>query len=455
MRSYVVLAAVLLGAVLAAPAPAAVFKSGNVTELGTLPEAVGAIGARFSPDGNTMYVTSATGLGIYDVSAPEDPQRLSRLPLPHFENEDVDVGHIGGRDYVIITNDPSFTGVGVIYVIDVTDPRAPSLASATPVEVPGLNGVVGSPGSNNGHIANCIAGCRYLWTTGSSDGLTVFDMADPSHPQYVGVFKVPGGGFTHDVQVDDTGIAWVTGEDGTFGYDVTTITNPLVPTLVYRSDPAITNTGNSGPSTDPGSANDSPLDFLHHNSRRIGPDLLAVTEEDYLRPGCNGQGSLQTWRITDQHNPDGTIKLELLDLWTTDLNELIDGTGRSNPYGLPTTINCSAHWFDVSGSLIAQGWYDQGVRFLDVSDPTAIKQVGYYVNQGEFWAAYFAPSDPTHQVVYALDVAGGIDVLKIDRSAGAGAPAVRVPAREIARSTTLRPHPIFRFACPLAPRPGI
>jgi hypothetical protein len=29
------------------------------------------------------YVTSATGLGIYDVSRPEDPQRLRRLPLPH------------------------------------------------------------------------------------------------------------------------------------------------------------------------------------------------------------------------------------------------------------------------------------------------------------------------------------------------------------------------------------
>ena len=185
MRSYVLLAAVLVGLLIAPSAQgAALFKSANVTELGTLPEAVGAIGARFSPGGNTMYVTSATGLGIYDVSAPEAPQRLSRLALAHFENEDVDVGHIGGRDYVIITNDPSFTGVGVIYVIDVTDPSAPSLASATPVEVPGLDGVATeTPGSNNGHIANCIAGCRYLWTTGSSDGLTVFDLADPAKPQ--------------------------------------------------------------------------------------------------------------------------------------------------------------------------------------------------------------------------------------------------------------------------------
>jgi hypothetical protein len=72
MGRSVTLVTVLLTAALAAPAPAALFKSANVTEPGTLPEAVGAIGARFSPDGDTMYVTSATGLGIYDISAPED-----------------------------------------------------------------------------------------------------------------------------------------------------------------------------------------------------------------------------------------------------------------------------------------------------------------------------------------------------------------------------------------------
>jgi hypothetical protein len=38
---------------------------------------------------------------------------------------------------------------------------------------------------------------------------------------------VPGGGFTHHVQVDDTAIAWVTGEDGTFGYDGCALPDPL------------------------------------------------------------------------------------------------------------------------------------------------------------------------------------------------------------------------------------
>ena len=48
--------------------------------------------------------------------------------------------------------------------------------------------------------------------------------------------------------------------------------------------------------------------------------------------------------------------------------------------------------------MLAQGWYDQGVRFLDISNPRDIQQVGYYATTGTFWAAYFAPSDPS--IVY-------------------------------------------------------
>ena len=53
-----------------------------------------------------MYVTAATGLFVYDVGEPEAPRRLSTIPLPHFENEDVDLGHVAGRDIVVISNDP-------------------------------------------------------------------------------------------------------------------------------------------------------------------------------------------------------------------------------------------------------------------------------------------------------------------------------------------------------------
>jgi hypothetical protein len=273
---------------------------------------------------------------------------------------------------------------------------------------------------------------------------------------YVKAIPLPGNGFTHDVTVDKAGIAWVTGEDGTFGYDTT---NPLNPVLKYRSDPSIKNTGGGLPGDD----GSGPLDFLHHNmqrtsinvsdsgkvtrARRTGTgNILAITEEDYAKPTCEGQGSLQTWRITGKRNADGTIKLELLDLWTTELNELASATGRS-----PATGNCSAHWFEEDRGLVAQGWYDQGVRFTDISNPRDIKQVGYWVTAGSFWAAYFAPTDPTRQTVYGLDTASGVDVLHIDRPSGDWRERRR-EARESDLNEGRRrgtPSPRWGFACPL------
>jgi hypothetical protein len=179
-------------------------------------------------------------------------------------------------------------------------------------------------------------------------------------------------------------------------------------------------------------------------------DVMAVTEEDYTRPTCNGQGSVQTWQITDGTNSDGTRKLKLLDMWTTELNELETQTGRS-----PATIMCSAHWFDEDKGLLAQGWYDQGVRFMDISDPRNIRQVGYWVTNGMFWGAYYAPSDPTRQTVYGLDVTGGIDVLHLDRGGSrtpATLPTVKAPV--LARWTSVReqaalPSSKWGYACPL------
>jgi hypothetical protein len=172
---------------------------------------------------------------------------------------------------------------------------------------------------------------------------------------------------------------------------------------------------------------------------------MAVTEEDYARPGCEGQGSLQTWQITDERNSDGTVKLKMLDMWTTELNELSTASGRS-----PATGNCSAHWFDEDHGLLAQGWYDQGVRFMDISNPRDIRQVGYYASTGTFWAAYFAPTDPRREIVYGLDTAGGIDVLRIDRSGRMptrAVPAAAVRAQLTRTRTVAAKSPKWRFAC--------
>lgn len=80
--------------------------SSNVDLLATLP-VPNPIGARFR--GGFMYVTTTEGLTVYDVTKPELPVPVGALPLPHFENEDVDLG----GNILLVSNDPS-EGVGVL-----------------------------------------------------------------------------------------------------------------------------------------------------------------------------------------------------------------------------------------------------------------------------------------------------------------------------------------------------
>lgn len=378
--------------------------SSNVEPLATLP-VPNPIGARFR-DG-FMYVTTTEGLTVYDVTKPELPVPVGALPLPHFENEDVDLG----GDILLVSNDPS-EGVGVLYVIDISNPRMPKLKSAMPngfieTGVPGIFGLPEPQEPGIGHTASCIQRCRFAYLAGTARGIQIVDLRDPANPKKAGQF-VPAitGIATHDVQVDRKGLAWIAGADGTAAYDVS---NPLKPRMVMRTDESIKNSGQLGfPGPDPvfgiGGEGETPIDLIHHNSLHYSKRLVAITEEDYNRPTCKGAGSFQTWGIVGK-------RLALLDMFTTELDNLVQGKGWA-----PVTGLCSAHYFDERSGLVAVGWYEEGTRFLDVRDPAGIRQVGYWVpTKGETWAVYFPPTDRSGEIVYSLDFARGIDVLRFDR----------------------------------------
>lgn len=177
---------------------------------------------------------------------------------------------------------------------------------------------------------------------------------------------------------------------------------------------------------------ETPIDLIHHDSLRFHERssrgrsrplrgktypaggtgrVVGVVEEDYSRPTCKGAGSFQTWGITGERTSTGARKLVLLDMFTTELDNLVQGSGWA-----PVTGLCSAHYFDERDGLVAIGWYEEGTRFLDVRGPAGIRQVGYWVpTKGETWSVLFPPTDPTGSVVYALDFARGIDVLGFGR----------------------------------------
>jgi hypothetical protein len=410
--------------------------SNNVEPLLTLP-VPHPIGARFR-DG-FMYVTTTEGLTVYDISDPELPVPVGALPLPHFENEDVDLG----GNILLVSNDPS-EGVGVLYVIDISDPHTPILKSALPTGfvttgVPGIFGLPEPQDDGIGHTASCIKDCKFAYLAGTGAGIDIIDLRDPANPvrdkSYR--FRPPVTDITtHDVQVDGDGLAWIVAGGGTAAYDVR---DPLHPKMVMRTDENIVNSGQLGfPGPDPvfgiGGKGETPIDLIHHDSLRFHTKsqnrgdfkpqagktypaggtgkVVGIVEEDYNRPTCEGAGSFQTWGITDKRTSTGAKKLVLLDLYETELASLVEGRGWA-----PVTGLCSAHYFDERDNLVAGGWYEEGTRFLDVSDPAGIRQVGYWVpTKGETWSVLFAPTDPTGSIVYALDFARGIDVLRFDRS---------------------------------------
>ena len=374
MRLSVV--AVLAALAVAAPAQAAPETSPGVRLITSIPER-GVVSARAV--GKYLYVSSLTGVSVFDISQPQAPVRVGRLDLPNAQNEDVDVG-----SGILLVSDDPYGGRGVLHVIDIRDPAHPRELSTYTTWVPGI--FSRSPRRGGiGHTATCIQRCRYAWLAGSPSGIEVVDLRDPAHPRRAGRFaaRAAAGIFgTHDVQVDSSGLAWIAGSEGTAAYDPSR--NPVRPRLVMRTDAR----GSQAPLNN----------FIHHNSLRLSRRVVAITEEDF-GDQCKRAGTLQTWRIARRG------RLHPLDSFGVER----DGNAR---------VVCSAHYFDARAGLIAQGFYEQGVRLIDARRPGRLRQVGYYLSRpGLFWGALFAPTDATGSTVYGIDHSRGIDVLAIDRAA--------------------------------------
>jgi hypothetical protein len=398
--------------------------------------------------GHYAFATSwAAGLTVFDISNPAMPTPVGALPLPHFENEDVDLC----GDTLLISNDREEKDVGgILYVIDITQPALPTLLSSLPL---GLTG----DGRGPGHIANFVkADCSQAWIDGGDD-VEVVDLSDRAAPTSLGTFrsyaavgpdpsKLPAFVVTHDTERDSTGMLWQVGGGGLAGYKLTS--DPLKPKLV-------TSSGIEGVNVDFTGASSPYNDFILHNSKRAGNTLL-VTEEDYIdsnggdeQPGsCNGQGKFETWKITS-----GKGSMKPLDTWKTELNGFLAGGSADSK--APATVNCSSHWFDYRNGVAAVGWYEQGVRFLDVRNPSDIRQIGYYLPaDGATWAAYWVPG--SKDLVYTADPARGIDVLQISRS-DASTPTVQAPMLDEwfgvpgtpPAVTGYVPNPAFGYSCVL------
>jgi hypothetical protein len=408
------LAAVILVPLAAVPSHAATPPAGaiskGVTFLANLPELKTAISLNFI--GSTMFASTVTGIYSYDVSDPAKPTLLGALPQYIWEDEDVDVD--AKRHLLMLSRDPrGFTSpattafpYGAVQVIDVSNPKLMTQLSMTLL-----------PG---GHTTTCVDGCNYTWTAGPASSVTdpkdwggrpvyALDMRDPRRPvpcpHAIDADENDGKtDYTHDVQVDAAGVAWISGSGAVRGYWVTG-THKNAQTGRTQKATGCDPVPYAGGGTDLGQL--VGRGGVMHNSLHPAylKNTVLATEEVTGTSDCKAAGHLVAYDISDTYGgagfrstPAHKFRMKPLGTWTTEK-------------AVGATACDSAHYFtDRGNGLLAAAFYSQGTRFLDVRDPRHIKQVGFYrPNDANTWASYWRPGG----YVFVADFMRGVDVLRV------------------------------------------
>ncbi len=500
----------LLGALLFTFAGPAYGASKNVEFVDNLPEAKNATAINFldyKHEGDVMLVTGRFGLKSYSLDNPGNPVLLDEVtaedlrlqgdppvdfspdaaPRSTFwQNEDMDVDP--KRKLALLSRDPrayagstsrepgetdpnGATNIAGVYVIDAKDPRKLRLLSFQQLPT--------------GHTTTCVNDCKSLWTGGPASTTTqrdtlgwtfgrpiiVTDLSNPKKPRAfpmepVDLFRRDGvTAYSHDVQVDAAGIAWVSGDGGTRGYWTDGRHYDPVEGR-YRQATALKPIPYAGGGLPASVTGDATGGFEHNAWRPVGRsapsgdpryrrgELLLATEEDFGPPeeACRNRGQFtiasldgsydgQAWRST----PQDPFRLEAVGTWNPFEKEGSRPPG--GPYD-PLANFCSAHYFDVDGSTVTYAWYGEGTRFLDISDPENPTQFAYWrPDNGVVWASYMHRG-----YVYTADRTRGVDVLRLT----SGASAARSAGREVvaAAPSAKQRRFVARFASRYKPDPG-
>ncbi len=410
--SLLVVLALILGTLAAAPATAtadatpieltyvnpggAAFTSPNVKYVGTIPVESPGIGGRLLNVGGQQrfYMTGAKGLTIFDVTNPAAPKELGRLPLPHFQNEDVDVSDDGSR--VIISTDtaavrpPGGVSPGQgngIHIIDASNVTAPKLVGFVAV---------------SNHTTTCAdAACNWLYGSGGA----IIDATDPAAPKNTGL-KWFRNGVTgsHALNRDASGLM-ISDSTPRLVLDVSDPRNPVAlttgkPNVALGKDGLLQHNN-----VRPRAEQWTPRAETDTDPAMRPGELLIGNSESNLNNSCTNAGGLSTWNMT---NFDKGQPMTQVDVFRPTNGNWQDGNPNKNALG------CSGHWFTVDGDMVVTSWYEHGVRFFHVDPATGkITQKGFFQPVvTEAGAAHWITGPNGEKYVLAPDYARGLDILQ-------------------------------------------
>jgi hypothetical protein len=473
------------------PLPPGAAKSDNLEYLGSFGGA-GLVEGKFDRvHGRRILITTGRfGFRTYDVSDPGRPRLLDEFQpalildasaaqnpkTGYWQDEDMDIDT--RRKLIIGALDPRHdddergepcTLQGTLGAKN-RDPDCRSgffvISYGNPRDMRQVGDFVELPA---GHTASCINDCDYVWTggparrddlaylgpfdttTGWGDGrpIWVTDLRNARKPKVFGnpidLYRNDGRtDYSHDVQVDERGIAWVSGRGGIRGYATKGTHRDPTSNLLREAtpwDPILVAGGGVG------GVNEPETMFMHNswrpNSRYVKADgvergnILIGTEEEF-NEDCATDGRLVVSDLTDSWGGEPALnstreapyRMKPLDTWHPAQDTAEPPPGAS--------ASCSAHYFELQKSTLAQAWYQQGLRLLDLSDAKNVNQIGYWrVSTGD------AATDSNSwdvgwrgNHVYLFDMNRGIEILRLKGGAKASArmrkvsaPRMKNPAR--------------------------
>ena len=316
---------------------------------------------------------------------------------------------------------------------------------------------------------------------GDGRPIWVTDLRDPENPvvaeEPIDLWRNDGyTDYSHDVDEDERGIAWVSGRGGIRGYATRGRHRDPYQNRWRRAtpfDPVLVAGGGVAGTAQPDDvhAQRGPADGrlgTRRGRRRAATCWWARRRTS--RTPCGASGQIVLSDITSslggepaqQSTLAAPFRMPALDTF----HPFIDTPETANP-----DLGCSAHYFEIEGSTLGAAWYGQGLRLLDISDARDVRQVGFYRVTGTTPADGENPSsnswdlafkqDRRREYAYLFDMNRGVEVLRIRggtarsaRMKSVTAPSVKVdrfasrPVSSLVRTSSAA-NGGTRFVCPL------
>ena len=487
-------------ATLVAEAPPGAVISDSLEYVGRVPDSARIVEGKFDTVENReiLVTTGRFGFKTYDVSDPESPQLLDTFQPAdilgangYWQDEDMDLDV--RRNLIIGALDPRHDDVNQTACPGTGTTRNPACRSgfyvisyADPANLQQVGDFVDLPA---GHTSSCIEKCHYVWTGGPArrddqadlgpfapggrgDGrpIWVTDLTDPANPRVfpepIDLWRNDGAtDYSHDVDVDANGIAWTSGRGGLLGYatrgrwrdprtDTMRVAKPWDPILIAGGGIEGGADGVAQPQTDFIHNAARPLDGTVRASNVPDGNIVLMTEEDFTTP-CDQGGRIVAADITDSLGGEPAANSTPAQPYRMKALSAFHPTQDAPDTAAPVT-GCSAHYFELSGSTLAAGWYGQGLRLIDASNARNLRQVGYYYVTGTDAANPSSLSWDTAwhgDLIYLFDMSRGIEILRLKGGPAAASRLATVQSPP-ARPDPLAARPVSgltkdSFVCPV------